>query len=412
MSSLRYLSAPIQREPAELNGISARENAAVAALSGGQVNLHALGARVERVAPTDARLQAVGARSLAQGRQALVSHEADRGHELWHLAQQAMGRVSANTTLGGQPANTQAGHEQEADRMGAAIARYTGPAVAAAAAPLQTAVRAPLQRRDDDFEAETENYVPPTRDLLDTINYKYFTQSEKNVRSKIESRLIDTKASTTEVPTRIEATIAADKKGDETPARKTHKSGMVGKFGVNEFYLRSGGTPEVFEGGHIIPHEIWATVDSDVDSADDYVNLVPMSRNMNVGAKESWRAIEQKMVELYKSLKGAQTFSVGIDIGHQSYHLSYNHLAALFGLTVAGGHDGTNTIKMYDWLPTQIKAEDTSGKKPKAMGMVVENQLHNTFSPITNASELVTALKGTPLWLRMSEALRDDVENL
>lgn len=415
MDELRYLAAPIQRRPA--NGISARENAAVAHLSGGKVNLHAMGASVQRVASTDARLRAVGARSFAQGTQALVSSDADRGHEIWHLAQQAMGQVSADTTIGGQPVNTQASLEHEADRMGEAIARFSGPVAAAApdaaAPPAIANAAAPVQRRVDSFAVDTSSYVPPTSDLLDTIDYDYFTESEKTVRSHVNARLVDTKLSTTDVPTRIEATIAADKKGDETPKRQTHKSGMVGKFGINEFYMRSGKTSEVFEGGHLIPHEIWATEDDDVDWADDYVNLVPMSRSLNVGAQEhSWRSIEHKILEAYKSLKGKATFSVGIDIEHEPYELSYDGLAWLFGLHVDGGSDGSDTIQMYGWLPTRIEAQDTTGKKAIDLGEAVENELHDTSTPITSAAELVEALKRTPLWLRMSESLRDDVEGL
>lgn len=113
-----YAASPLSR-----NGISTAENEAVRQLSGGRVNLHALNASVTQVPASDSRLAAVGARSYAQGRNALISAEADRGHELWHLAQQAMGQVRADTVIGDQPVNTHEGLEREADHMGSAIAR-------------------------------------------------------------------------------------------------------------------------------------------------------------------------------------------------------------------------------------------------------------------------------------------------
>lgn len=120
-----YAASPLQRRE-NRNGISARENAAVHQLSGGQVDLHAMGASLQRVSASDPRLTAVGARSYAQGTQALVSSDGDRGHELWHMAQQAMGQVKADTTIGGQPVNTQDHLEREADSMGNRISSFFG----------------------------------------------------------------------------------------------------------------------------------------------------------------------------------------------------------------------------------------------------------------------------------------------
>ena len=95
--------APMQRKPLEHNGISVQENLAVRDLSQGRVDLHGIGASVERVASSDARLRSIGAHSLAQGSRALVGREQDRGHEIWHLAQQAMGRVQPDSSIAGQP---------------------------------------------------------------------------------------------------------------------------------------------------------------------------------------------------------------------------------------------------------------------------------------------------------------------
>lgn len=135
----------------ERRGITARENAAVLALSGGRVDLHAVGASVQRVPSHHPRLQAVGARSLAQGREALVSRAADRGHELWHLAQQAMGRVQADSVEGGQPLNTRPALEREADAMSARISSFSGPVLpSTAVAPIASPAPAPIQRTPEE----------------------------------------------------------------------------------------------------------------------------------------------------------------------------------------------------------------------------------------------------------------------
>lgn len=140
---LNYQRSAIQRQalPAPIaggthNGITAGENAAVKSLSGGRVDLHASGARLHQTHAADARLQAVGARSLAQGRTAIVSDSRDRGHELWHLAQQATQRVQASASVNGRPLNDDPKLEGEADRQGAIINRAAGPIDATVPVPV------------------------------------------------------------------------------------------------------------------------------------------------------------------------------------------------------------------------------------------------------------------------------------
>ncbi|QDQ27987.1 hypothetical protein FNU76_17450 [Chitinimonas arctica] len=421
MGELRYHNSPLQRRTASHNGIGLGENAAVARLSGGRVDLHALGASVQRVPASDPRLKAVGARSLAQGRQALISNEADRGHEMWHLAQQAMGKVRADSTVAGQGLNTQPALEREADQMGARItglsaAGQDAPVAESRSADAGTTGEGPIQRRVPDFQSTNKDIPPPTTDLLDTLNYSYFTQTQKQVKQAILDKMVPTKASDTPRPSRIEAEIGKDGLLDSTPKRKTHKSGMVGKFGVNEFGLRSGGTHEVYEGGHLIPHELWSDQDPEVDEADDYVNLVPMSRNMNVGhsdAAKSWANIEAKLVDAAGKLTGANTFSVAIDITHDGYNLSYNDVAKIFNLTIKKTKKGTDTFKMFSWLPSRIAANDiTKPTKPTSLGFAVENELHDAFTPIKSSAKLIEALKRTPIWGRMSDTLKDDIAGL
>ncbi|WP_437536884.1 DUF4157 domain-containing protein [Sorangium sp. So ce726] len=335
----------------------------------------------------------------------------DAAHEAAHVVQQRAGvRLPRGIDTPGDR------HEQQAEAVARRVAagqsasdllgRAGAPAAAAApAAPV-------IQRKVTSFDYKELRYDPPVTDLLDTIDYDYFTQSQKTVQAKVRSMLHDPKSGTTTVPGSVEASIAPNGKKDKTPARKTHKSGVIGKIGVDEFYLRAGGTSEVFEGGHLIPHELWSVNDADADSADDYCNLVPMSRNLNVGTGNTWKQIENAIVDQVK-IKG-KSIDVEIDVGHTSYEISYDRIAQLFGLNVdaTGGYDGTDTVKLYGWLPTSLKPVDVTGKKPKSLGNVFENQLHNTFTPITTGAELVEALKQTPLWDRMASSLQGDVLGL
>jgi hypothetical protein len=108
------------------SGISLGENQIVKQLTGGRVDLHASGARVQIVSPNEKRLQALGASSYTQGKQAFVGNAKDRGHEIWHLAQQTQNRVRATTSIGGHPVNLSQTLEREADAKGSLINQHSG----------------------------------------------------------------------------------------------------------------------------------------------------------------------------------------------------------------------------------------------------------------------------------------------
>jgi hypothetical protein len=272
----------------------------------------------------------------------------------------------------------------------------------------------PIQRRVMKFKCDSDNCDPPTNDLLESIDYGYFKESEDVVKDAITGAVTPTKASVTDRPNEIKATIGTNGKSDSNPDRKTSKSGQIGKFGSNEYFLRAGGAYEVFEGGHLIPHELWSERDPDVASADDYVNLVPMSRTMNVGVLNSWRTIERQMLEFAANLKGKENFEVVVKVNHEDYRLSYNQLAALFKLNVDNAkHDGTNSIVLYNWLPTSISAVRNPTKATEVdMGEVAESQIHNTSARIATGGELIEVLKSTPIWNRMSASLQGKVEKI
>jgi|GEM_PF-2597267 len=112
----------VQRNPGEsVNGITFAENQSVKDLSGGKVDLHESGAVVQNTSPADSRLQDVGARSMAAGGEALIGDSRDRGHEIWHLAQQEMGQVKPTTSVNGTAVNDDPKLEKEADDFGSKI---------------------------------------------------------------------------------------------------------------------------------------------------------------------------------------------------------------------------------------------------------------------------------------------------
>ena len=408
-AALRYAAAPLQRRESA-GGIGAAENEAVRSLTAGRVDLHALGATVRHVPATDPRLTAVGARSLTRGRHALVGNAADRGHELWHMAQQAMGRVRSTGSIAGQPLNAQPSLEREADHMGSLIARRSPPlpagtAQARSSGPVNNA--APIQRQVTKFVATTDKRLPPTADLLKSLDYTKFTDDEDDVVEKIEDTMINPKKTATVRPKQIKASISPNGLNQSKIKRAPHKSGVVGKIGTDNYFLRSK-SKEVFEGGHLIPHELWTDKDPQKSSADDYVNLVPMSRTMNVGDNDhTWRAQEQKMLHSYNI---GNNFKVTIDINTpdvQSY--TYGRIGELFGLGIEMGEE-SDAVSIKNWLPKTVNiAEDTN---LFSAGTAYENQILNVHGKIDDGPGLVAVLKSTNLWDRCDPDLQEAIEDL
>lgn len=414
---LRYAASPLERGTTQ-GGITAAENAVVRHLSAGRVDLHAIGATVQRVPGSDPRLRAVGARSLAQGRRALVSDTADRGHEIWHLAQQAMGQVTATGSIGGQSVNTSPRLEADADRMGAAISRQAssfsaatsftdaGPALASAAMPAMGDA-APIQRKVTLFSATTSSRLPPIADLLKIIDYDKFDEDEDDVYDHIIDSTNNPKKTLTVTPKQIKASVSPNGFGNKPLARTTYKSGVVGKIGADNYFLHSA-IHEVFEGGHLIPHELWSDGDPQKNSADDYVNLVPMSRTMNVGRNEhSWRDQEKKMLDYYE--KG-NSFKVTVDVNSPIAHeFTYDQLGRVFNLDVVDGEEN-ETVNVYNWLPEKVDiAED---KNLFTFTTAYENQIYDVHGKIMDGAALIAVLKQTPIWERCDSSLQEELEDI
>ncbi|KQN26650.1 hypothetical protein ASE86_11295 [Sphingomonas sp. Leaf33] len=411
---LRYAASPLglrRSERPSASGITAAENAAVRDLSHGRVDLHAIGASVHHVAETHPRLTAVGARSLTQGRQALIGDPADRGHEIWHLAQQAMGAVRPTTIIGGAPVNADARLEADADRMGAAITRAATPATASSATISTIAMASPseaIQRQVKKFKSESIMREPPIPDLLNSLDYAKFKETKPQIQKRITERTSNPKKNKTPMPKSIEATIAPNVFGQTALKRKTHKSGVVGKIGIDSLYLESKNY-DVYEGGHLIPHEIWTSSDPQAHLADDYVNLVPMSRNLNVGtAENTWKNAEGKITQHWKN-NNTFTVKVKVDTPRTKLH-HYGRLAEVFDLSLKNINDAYKTVELWNWMPASIEAEETTNTI--TFSSVFENASHNVHGAISSGGELVSVLKETPIWNRCDIDLQDDLLDL
>lgn len=408
---LHYAGSPLAA--ATRGGITAAENMAVQRLSAGRVDLHAAGAQVQQVSPADPRLRAVGARSLARGSRALVSDPADRGHEIWHLAQQAMGQVHPTGRIAGQLVNTSSQLEAEADRMGAAITRQAASAPVAYTAPVAASAgfmandTAPIQRQVTKFSATSSSRLPPIADLLKEIDYDKFDEDKDDVVDKINDTTKNPKKTLTPTPTQIKASVSPNGPKQDSLDRNSYKSGVVGKIGTDNFFLYSG-TKEVFEGGHLIPHELWSDTDPQAASADDYINLVPMSRTMNVGDNDhTWRSQEKAMIDSYEA---GNSFKVTIDVDMPvSHEFTYGHLGHIFGLDVESGEED-ETVNIYNWLPRRVDIEED--KNLISFDQAYENQIFNVHGQITDGTGLIAVLKQTAIWERCDPSLQDELEAL
>ena len=101
---------------AKVNGISNRMAVAYTQMFG--YSPHDAGVTVKHTSASDPALQQVGARSMIQRNAILCSNSQDLGHELVHSTQQ---NVKPTQMINGQPVNTDASLEREADVKGAQL---------------------------------------------------------------------------------------------------------------------------------------------------------------------------------------------------------------------------------------------------------------------------------------------------
>lgn len=101
-------------------------------------------------------------------------------------------------------------------------------------------------------------------------------------------------------------------------AKRNSTSSCIGNWGSNEFYWKSGGVYETFEGGHLIPHKYF---ESDQGEAANYPSImVPMSRTMNIGINNTWKDIENNL-ESYLQRSHDQKCTISINITRPEWNL-------------------------------------------------------------------------------------------
>lgn len=111
-------------------GLPGRLRAGIEALSGTSMG----DVRVHFNSPEPARRDAL---AYARGSEIHVGPGQGQhlAHEAWHVVQQKQGRVAATEQFKGEPLNSDAGLEREADIMGARATRWSGAVAAASTAP-------------------------------------------------------------------------------------------------------------------------------------------------------------------------------------------------------------------------------------------------------------------------------------
>ena len=255
-----------------------------------------------------------------------------------------------------------------------------------------------LQRRVTNFKTKKKKTKRTPRDELKSkIDYSKFTQNQTTVDQRIDTR------------TQISGTldtwdeVSATVRGSTTethPARSGTVQNHMGHIGKDEYFIRTG-DPHAYEGGHVIPLSAWRDTDTDVAKANDYENLVPQSRTVNVG---SWAATEFLM----KNPANSGT-NWKVDITRDDYDVPYSAIAQNLLLTLANpGADKDTTITMNRVTPTSMVATPQSGTA--LPGLAFEpGTVEIPSKMITAGADLVNLLKRKKLWNFLDDNMQTQV---
>lgn len=349
------------------------------------------------------------AHAYAQGSEIHVAPGQERHlpHEAWHVVQQAQGRVQPTTQLKNDvPLNDDNGLEREADMMGAR-------ALSSRVENIPSLMHlsgdpSSIQRKVNSFVATYKNYDPPATDITTTFDLSKFVGQPKFVKAHMKSMMNDPISKTLPVPTKIVAELESDNTNSH-PTR-TGASANIGSIGVDEHWLRTGQL-DVYEGGHLIPHQLWDKNDSDVQYAGSYYNLVPMSREVNV---VSYAKTEKSILDKLGQLTPGDELEVTVEIERGNYKLSYQDVANRFGLNLSDMSVANNTETLYGWNPGPIKPswKNLTTFSEDEMSDVEENLHRDTHTKVTSIGDFKEHLAATALWARMSPALKQKILNL
>ncbi|NEQ62449.1 MAG: DUF4157 domain-containing protein, partial [Moorea sp. SIO4A1] len=369
--------------------------------------------RVHYNSSKPAQLQAL---AYAQGTDIHVGpgQEMHLPHEAWHVVQQMQGRVKPTWQVNGMSINREMGLEHEADLMGSVSLTMVEQQADRRKSKLvgwsdERVLQSPvIQRKVQKFEAiESKNYFPPGFDLSQELEKVFSQESMKIINDKLSNSLLKTTQSLIEVPVKVEAILEKDD-DDVTPKRKTYKSGNIGKIGKNLYWLRTG-TWERFEGGHLIPHALWDILDNDVESADDYINLVPMSSTMN---QETWKKIEKEMTEKYNSLKEGEELKVEILIKREVLKLGvYDIIVKRLEIDWSSEDTRKNRIiKLYGWNPIDISSKIVNQQTgSERRNRVAENEAREPSRVIETKDQLIGAMERVGIKDRVKKELWKEI---
>lgn len=337
-------------------------------------------------------------------------------HEAWHVVQQIQGRVKPSfQSADGVDINDEEALEREADVMGSKAAGFAlPPGGVEQESPVHSSSalqRRPVVQRDViSHSVENETALPPAQELIKELESSdgVVDTPMDNIRAKVLAKSQAKALQSVEVPTSIGFVL--NDRAPEVPDRNGYYSSVIGAFGHDMFFMKTGQS-EAFEGGHIVPHALWDKNDDKVEHADHYLNLVPMSRTLNV---RNWANREKWMKDKVKTLKSDEALDVSVDIDRPGLvQLNVGDLASFYGLTKSASFHGGETVELYDWLPRGISLSYSRVDAISADIMSddefdpVGEGLCNTFSEITNGTELLEALRTSQFRTRISNDMWD-----
>jgi hypothetical protein len=265
-----------------------------------------------------------------------------------------------------------------------------------------------VQRAVVAFDSTTEPLAPPKRALVDGLiaTGAFTTYGVMGLREAIGNARpgMFQELKPQEAPSHMEVELDGQA---ATPPVRTNASAAVGRIGGDMFYIKTrGNVTDSFEGGHIIPHSLWNTPSPLAKFADDYANLVPMSRGLNIGG---WAAKENRMREHEGKYMGKTSYEIDLyNEGPEEVRVA--EMVKLFALRPDAGYSasvqGRQTIELPDWLPSRISwayknRDSDEHTESDSDGDVQEEVNFQTHGIISTANELRGWLVATGVVARL-----------
>lgn len=257
------------------------------------------------------------------------------------------------------------------------------------------AAQAAIQRKVTNYSVSSEGMVEAPRDQLKRlIDPAKFTNPPATIFQNIDKWT--NIYGNVKIWNRVKATIHSQD-GEQHPPRSGIAQNIVGLLGKDEYMIKTGDI-HAFEGGHIIPLSVWGSNDTKAGAANDYQNLVPMSRTLNING---WAAAESRMKDGTKK-------NWDIKIDRENYEVPYGAIAQNFFLTLNNpGADRQQTVYMNGISPLSIIAT-SSGSSIPSIGAET-GTIRPANRMITTGAELKAFLASKKGWEYLSDAMQGRV---